>query len=62
MAAILWAVFALALFGVQFATGLIDLVFLGIAALLTAALSAIIPGFGGAFWLDLYVYVRPLPA
>ena len=52
MAAILWAVFALALFGVQFATGLIDLVFLGIAALLTAALSAIVPGFGGAFWLQ----------
>jgi membrane protein implicated in regulation of membrane protease activity len=53
----LWAILAVILFVAQFASGVFDLLFVAIAALLVAAASAIIPGFGDAIWLQVLSWV-----
>lgn len=57
MPSLFWAIFAVLLFIIQFSTGVFDLVFLGLAALLVAGATALIPGFSGLIWLQVILFV-----
>ena len=57
MPSLIWAILAVLLFIVQFSTGVFDLLFLGIAALLVATAAALIPGFSGMIGLQVVLFV-----
>jgi membrane protein implicated in regulation of membrane protease activity len=53
----LWAILAVILFVSQFASGVFDLLFVAVAAMLVAIASAVVPGFADAIWLQVLLWV-----